>query len=93
MYNITRAVRFNITGDSPDSRPTFNGHTMTQEEYNEYSKEWEEWSSKQGEWPYTPTDPLLDQQTAHTPRTQPSLHKLVTQTIPNYYKGRLNETS
>jgi len=65
---------------------------MTKAEYDEYSKEWEEWSSKQGEWPYTPADPLLDQQAKNKNKPQPSLHKLVTQTIPDYYKSRLNET-
>lgn len=54
---------------------------MTKEEYDEYSKEWEEWSGKQGTWPYTPEDPLLDQQTADTTYTQRSLHSLVAQTV------------
>jgi hypothetical protein len=50
---------------------------MIKEEYDDYSKEWEEWSSKQGEWPYTPTDPFLDQQATDTTNSQPKLHRLV----------------
>lgn len=54
---------------------------MTKAEYDEYCKEWEDWSSKQGEWPYTPTDPFVDQQAKDKSKPQPSLHRLVTQTI------------
>ena len=50
---------------------------MTKEEYDEYSKEWEEWSALQGTWPYTPEDPLLDQQTKDLTYSQQSLHRMV----------------
>lgn len=56
-------------------------NTMTKEEFNEYSKEWEEWSSQQGAWPYTPEDPFLDQQTENITNSQCSLHSLVTQAV------------
>lgn len=37
----------------------------------------------QGSWGYTPTTPLLDQQTKDTKESQSNLHRVVTQTIPN----------
>ena len=49
---------------------------MTKEEFEKYAKEWEEWSAKQGTWPYTPTDPLLDQQAEDIEESQPVVYRL-----------------
>lgn len=58
-------------------------YNMTQQEYDEYSKEWEDWSSKQGSWGYTPANPILDPQAEDKTATQPSLYQMATQSIQN----------
>ena len=56
-------------------------HTLTEQEYNEYTKEWEAWSDLQGSWPYEPAVAFLDQEAKQTKPSKLDLHKLVTQTV------------